>query len=200
MTRRFLTRSVRTALVTLALLLPLLVLSAAAQPARPTETFDLVLYGEQLNDVSEHVQLKSNPWRRDAWIAVGQRHRTACTGSSSVYVLRALPTGEYLGQDVRENYIALKIAGLQSQEALRAAYALPLADPLDEDACQRIAHLVATDPATVRHLSLASHVRPRPVSLSGPEPFIEHLEAPVRHRKPGVMEVEWLEILFNPDI
>lgn len=49
----------------------------------------------------------------------------------------------------------------------------------------------------VRRHSVALHVRPRPVQLSADTPFIEHLEAPIRHRKPGVMEVEWLEILFQ---
>lgn len=193
-------RTLLAGLAILTLALPSMSGSALAQPAPPTETFDLVLYGENLNDVSEQVQLKSNPWRKDEWVPVGDRHPTACGGSPSVRVLRALPTGEYLGQDVRENYVALKIPALSSESVLRAGYALPSADTLDGDACRQIAHLIATDPATIRRHSLASHVRPRPASLSGPEPFIEHLEAPIRHRKPGVMEVEWLEILFNEDI
>lgn len=184
-------------LASLLLLLLLVPRSATAQPAPPTETFDLVLYGDQLGDVSDHVQLKSNPWRSDEWVAIGQKHRTACTGQTSVRVLRALPAGEYLGRDIRENHIALKVAATASEGALRAAYALPSADALDGAACRRIAELVRTDPAAMRGHSLASHVRPRPVSLSGPKPFIEHLEAPIRHRKPGVMEVEWLEILFG---
>lgn len=173
--------------------------AVSAQPSPPIETFDLVLYGDELRGVGEHVRLKSNPWRRDAWIAVGRQRHVACAEHPSVAVLPNLPTPEYLGQDVRENYVALKIVPMDGSPELRAAYALPSADTLKEDSCNRIVDLIASDPAVVRRHSLASHTRPRPVSLSGRRPFIEHLEAPIRHRKPGVMEVEWLEILFAPE-
>ena len=61
-----------------------------------------------------------------------------------------------------------------------------------------LARLVATEPAVVRRHSLAVYERPRPARLRPGTPFIDHVEAPVRHRKPGVTEVEWLELLFQP--
>jgi hypothetical protein len=117
-----------------------------------------------------------------------------------VHVVPDHSTARYLGQDIRENYIALKITTTQDdpEGTLRAAYAVPTAERYDDATCKRLAALIAKQPGAVRRHSLASHVRPRPAALSGAS-FVEHLEAPIRHRKPGVMEVEWLEILFRPE-
>lgn len=182
----------------LALLAPGL---SAAQPTSSVETFDLVLFGTGLSPSAQEITLKTNPWRGDAWTPVPTTNGPApCASSSALRVVPGLPTARYLGQDVRENYVALKISPFSEDPngQLRAAYALPSVDTLGAAACERLVTLIETDPATVRRHSLAAHVRPRPATWSVDTPLIEHLEAPVRHRKPGVMEVEWLEILFAP--
>lgn len=183
-------------------LLLLVVGHATAQPTSPVDTFDLVLYGNDLAPSSQQVDLKTNPWRGNSWTAVAPSPSSApCTSQPQLRVVPGLSTGRYLGQDVREHYVALKISTSQDEPdgRLRAAYALPSADTLNPRTCERLATLIETDPSAVRRHSLAAYARPRPASLSAEAPFIEHLEAPIRHRKPGVMEVEWLEILFAPE-
>lgn len=173
----------------------------SAQPTPPVDTFDLVLFGTGL-DASHEIALKTNPWRSDSWTPIGESDRSStCTAQPGLRVVPGLSTARYLGQDIRENYIALKITTgrADADGALRAAYALPSTDTMNAAACERLADLIASFPSTVRRHSVALHVRPRPAPLSAEGPFIEHLEAPIRHRKPGVMEVEWLEILFRPE-
>lgn len=99
--------------------------------------------------------------------------------------------------DIRENYVALKVVSEAKGGALRSAYAVPSADKFDSNDCDEIARLIETRPMVVRRHSLAAYERPRSVPLHPDTPFIDHIEAPVRPRKPGVMEVEWLEILFR---
>jgi hypothetical protein len=174
----------------------------AAQSARPVDHFDLVLVGRHLNAPTHQIALKTNPWRSNAWIPTPPPEKSfACRAHPQVHVVSGLSTARFLGQDIRENYVALKITTTSTDAAgtLRAAYALPASDALGDATCDRLATLIATDPATVRRHSVASHVRPRPASLTVDTPLIEHLEAPVRYRKPGVMEVKWLKILFRPD-
>lgn len=180
--------------------LPGIVPLAAAQPAPPVEHFDLVLFGTDLDASAHRVALKTNPWRSDAWRPVGTSGGSSpCPAHPRLRVVPNLPAARYYGQDIRENYVALKIKTTRSNVdgTLRAAYALPSADTLDAAACEYLADLIASSPSTVRRHSVALHVRPCPAQLSAEAPFIEHLEAPIRHRKPGVMEVEWLEILFG---
>ena len=175
---------------------------SAAQPTPPVDTFDLVLLGRQLDAPAHTIALKTNPWRSDQWTSIySEGNPEACPTQPRLHVIPDLSSARYLGQDIRENYIALKITTTQDEpdDTLRAAYALPSTQPLSETACERLESLITTDPATVRRYSLASHVRPRPASLTADASLIEHLEAPIRHRKPGVMEVEWLEILFRPE-
>ncbi|MFB6272623.1 MAG: hypothetical protein ABEL51_06985 [Salinibacter sp.] len=174
---------------------------SAAQPTPPVDTVDLVLVGQHLEAPTHTIAVKTNPWRSNRWTSVRKRGTSgACPSQPRLHVIPGLSAARFLGQDIRENYIALKITATEDADGtLRAAYALPSTLPLDRAACERLALLIATDPATVRRHSVASHVRPRPARLSADAPLIEHLEAPIRHRKPGVMEVEWLEILFRPE-
>ena len=167
---------------------------AVGQSTPPVETFDLVLVGDSLTPSAHRVSLKTNPTAGARWTSLGDAR---CTGTERLMVLPDLSTERYVGQDLRENYIALKMTTEMEGGLLRAAYAVPSADRMDADACTRLARLVREQPMTVRRHSLAVYERPRPVRLRPGTPFIDHVEAPVRHRKPGVMEVEWLEILFR---
>jgi hypothetical protein len=173
-----------------------------AQPTSSVDTFDLVLFGAGLTPSAQEIDLKTNPWRGDAWTPVSTTDNPVpCASSPTLRVVSGLPTDRYLGQDLRENYVALKLSTARDEAdgQLRAAYALPPVDTIDAAACERFVTLIETNPSTVRRHSLAAHVRPRPAPLSADAPLIEHLEAPIRHRRPGVMEVEWLEILFAPE-
>lgn len=194
-------RNILSACLALGLLTLLAAPPATAQPTPPVESFDLVLYGANLAPQNHHVELKSNPWRGDAWIDVGDGSQPPCPKQSNLRVFPELSAQEYLGQDIRENYVALKITAkrAKTEGTLRAVYALPSAHSLDAEACRSLADLITSSPSAVRRHSIALHTRPRPASLSTETPFIEHLEAPIRHRKPGVMEVKWLEILFSSD-
>jgi hypothetical protein len=163
--------------------------------------FDLILVGSDLDPTTHRVALKTNPKQGGAWPPVAPSARAVrCTAQPGLRVIPNLSGARFLGQDIRENYIALRITTTRAAATgtLRAAYAVPSVDTLDAAGCERLATVIAEEPARVRRHSVATHVRPRPAQLSVEAPFIDHLEAPVRPRKPGVMEAKWLEILFSP--
>lgn len=167
---------------------------ASAQPASSASTFDLILVGDSLAPSVHHVELRTNPADGGTWTPIeGAR----CPGTKRLMVLPNQPVQRLLGQDVRENYLALKIRSETSGGSLRAVYAVPSAGKVDAEDCGKIARLIRTQPRVVRRSSLANYERPRPTRLQAGTPFIDHAESPVRHRKPGVTEVEWLEILFR---
>lgn len=172
---------------------------AAAQPTSPVKHFDLVLVGSDLDPTTHRVALKTNPKRGGAWTPVAPSARPArCPSQPGLRVIPNLSVARFLGQDIRENYIALRVTtrGTAATGTLRAVYAVPSVDTLNAAGCERLATVIAEEPARVRRHSIATYVRPRPAQLSAEAPFLDHLEAPIRPRKPGVMEVEWLELLF----
>lgn len=168
--------------------------TSRAQPAPAVDTFDLVLVGDSLSASDHGVSLKTNPTVGETWERLTE---VRCEERSRLLVFPAQSTDRYLGQDIRENYLALKVSAEVGGGTLRAAYAVPTVDDLDVEACAHLSQLTTTEPLTVRQHSLAVYERPRPAQLRPEETFIDHIEAPIRHRKPGVMEVEWLEILFG---
>lgn len=167
-----------------------------AQSAPPVDTFDLVLVGEALTAADHRVEMKTNPAEGGRWTVLDE---SRCGDTGRLLVLPGRLVARYVGQDIRENYLALKVTAETGGSTLRAAYAVPSLDDFGAAACARLARLVETRPMTVRRHSLAAYERPRPVRLRPGTPFIDHVEAPVRHRKPGRREVEWLEILFRQD-
>jgi hypothetical protein len=169
--------------------------TASAQSGIPADSFDLVLVGDSLDPAVHRVALKTNPSAGEAWTLLDD---VRCADTERLLVLPDRSTRRYVGQDIRENYVALQITSTAAGGTLRAAYAVPSVDSMDAATCTRLARLVQNRPMTVRRRSLAVYERPRPASLRPDTSFIDHVETPVRHRKPGVMEVEWLEILFRP--
>jgi len=182
-------------------------LPALAQPTVPTEeqkrspgpapadTFDLVLVGDRLSADAHQAALAPNPGQPRTWTPLDGAQ---CRGTPHLLVVPGLPTARYLGQDIRENYLALRITTQDRADGgLRAAYAVPHVGPFDAAACRRLLRLVRTEPQMVRRHSWAAYERPRPAPLRPGTPFLDHVEAPVRHRKPGVVEVEWLNVLFS---
>lgn len=168
--------------------------SVEAQPVSSIDSFDLVLMGDSLRPSTHTVKVRSNPTAGETWTAL---ENPQCAETGRVLVFPNQSAQRYLGQDIRENYVALKVLAEAKGGALRSAYAVPSVDKFDSNDCDEIARLIETRPMVVRRHSLATYERPRAVPLHPDTPFIDHIEAPVRHRKPGVMEVEWLEILFR---
>jgi len=169
---------------------------AAAQSGPPIDQFALVLIGDRVSPDAHRVALKTNPTRGNSWTALDE---VRCRRTDGVLVFPGRSTARYYGQDRRENHLILRVTSTSnaSQGRLRAVYALPPADEWTEAACTQLIRLVQSEPQTVRRHSLAVYERPRPAILTSDQPFVDHVEAPIRHRKPGVMEVEWLNILFQ---
>ena len=167
----------------------------AAQSNTSIDQFDLLLVGDQLSPNTHQVGLRTNPTQGGSWTTLGE---TRCAGAEGVLVFPDLSRARYYGQDRRENHLSLRITTTSTspQGRLRAVYAVPH-DDWSDAACTQLARLVRSDPQIVRRHSLATYERPRPAPLTSEEPFIDHVEAPIRHRRPGVMEVEWLNILFQ---
>jgi hypothetical protein len=171
-----------------------------AQSGPAVETFDLVLVGDHLRAEAHRVALKTNPTTGASWTVLEE---TRCPRTNQLLVLSDLSATRYLGQDIRENHLTLRITTPSSTEdargALRAVYAVPSTEPIDTAACAQLARLARTTPQALRRHSLAIYERPRPASLRAGTPFLDHVEAAVRHRKPGVVEVEWLNVLFGKE-
>ena len=165
----------------------------AAQSNPSFDRFDLILVGDQLSPAVQQVELRTNPTQGGSWTSPGE---TRCAEVGGVLVIPDCASARYYGQDRRENHLSLRITTTEnaSQRRLRAVYAVPHNDWTNAT-CTQLARLVRSDPQTVRRYSLATYERPRPARLTSEEPFIDHIEAPIRHRRPGVMEVEWLNIL-----
>lgn len=172
----------------------------AAQPGPPVASFDLVLVGDHLHAETHRVALKTNPAEGAAWTSLPDAR---CPRTFGLMVLPNLSVARYLGQDVRENHLSIRITARSSpddaQGTLRAMYAVPSLDSISAAACARLARLVRTAPQKLQRYSLATYERPRPASLRTGTPFLNHIEAPVRHRRPGLAEVEWLNILFGTE-
>ena len=171
-----------------------------AQSGPAVETFDLVLVGDHLRAEAHRVALKTNPTTGASWTVLEE---TRCPRTNQLLVLSDLSATRYLGQDIRENHLTLRITTPSSTEdargALRAVYVVPSTEPIDTAACAQLARLARTTPQALRRHSLAIYERPRPASLRAGTPFLDHVEASVRHRKPGVVEVEWLNVLFGKE-
>lgn len=163
--------------------------------------FDLVIFGSGLERNDPSLSLKTN-LRSDTpglWEApeTGEgmgRYRDR-QGEVTLAFTR-LPCDRYLGQDIRENYLALRLAS-GGESDLRAAYVLPHTGTAGDTLAEIVAGVIRSGPLRLERLSLAAFVSPRPKRLSPGDTLIEHLEMPVRGYPPGVREVEWLEILFG---
>lgn len=163
-------------------------------------TFHLLFYGRNLNTEQVKVQLKTNPRAGEAWTNILKEGNNVWSSESrELLVIENLSMENYFGQDIRENYIAVRLTSKaeDSQPEISAMYALPPNVDIDKSSHGWFIERLKNQPVKLREQILASHVRPRPHILQNGVPFTEHIEAPVRHFKPGVREVEWLELLFQ---
>ncbi|MCF8303142.1 MAG: hypothetical protein K9I94_07695, partial [Bacteroidales bacterium] len=161
-------------------------------------SFDLVIYGQHLG---EHlaVSVKANPKAGSEWQQLGEKENIFIGKDGELMIIQGLSLSRYFGQDIRENYIAIKLIpdAQDKTTGLAALYAVsPLAE-LDMQTGNQLKMLIENHPVKMKDGSLASYVRPRPYQLKNGKAFIGHIEAPVRHYKPGVREVQWLEVLFG---
>jgi hypothetical protein len=178
----------------------LLISSAAAQnTASETKQFNLVVFGNNLDAESTQVWLKENPGIDNNWIKLESGQKIS--GSENTYssiIYPGLSTEKFAGQDIRENYIAIKIRATDAQpQKIRAIYALPKNDGRPEEVKSKIHTAIKSHPNEIRKYSLASLLLPNPITIVNQEEVIEHVEMPVRHLKPGLQEVKWLDIIFQ---
>lgn len=171
----------------------------AQTPADQPSQFDLVIFGNNLDANTTEVWLKENPGSENNWqkLESGRTISDAKNGFTSI-LINNLSAEKFAGQDIRENHIAIKVstAASDKNQEIQAVYALPHAEYTEEDR-QKLHVAIQSDPEQVRKYSLANLVFPRAQSLSENREFTEHIEMPVRHLKPGVQEVKWLDILFE---
>lgn len=164
------------------------------------ESFNLLIYGRNLSLDEINLQLKTNPRSGETWTTISKEDKKAWKSENQkLLVIENLRMKTYFGQDIRENYVAirLKTKAKKYPPEVSAFYALPPEMDIDKPNAARLIKQIENQPMKVTDRALASHVRPRPYVLQTGEAYTEHIEAPVRRFKPGVREVEWLEILFR---
>lgn len=159
--------------------------------------FDLVIFGSNIDSNTE-VMLKENPGTKNSWqklessrlISDEQNEFTSLFFSN-------LSTEKFAGQDIRENYIAIKISpATGTEQNIQALYALPHVDH-SQNTLQKIHTAIQSHPEQIRKYSLGKLILPRAQSISGDSKFTEHIEMPVQHLKPGIQEVKWLNVIFS---
>ncbi|MEA1886048.1 MAG: hypothetical protein U9N72_02415 [Bacteroidota bacterium] len=161
-----------------------------------TISFDLVVYGKGLQPGDIRVSLKSNPVFGDRWEVAGEGIEKIYH-DSKLLILKELIKSRYLGQDIRENYISARLMNTgERQIMVSAVYALPSSDYNGANILSALSEAIEERPHEIKKHSLASHVRPHPLIIETGKSWTEHIEAPVKLLKPGLREVEWLDILF----
>lgn len=185
-----------------------------AQPEQSQEHFHLILFGDHLARENLQISLKTNPGYGEEWQKLGKQ-RDGASQDGRFLKYNDLSLEKYFGHDIRENYLPLRITwqgdGSESGKASRGAAKSPEKESIKIRAVYVVAadgeasgwswsqwkEKITRDPAAVKSSSMASHVRPSPQRMHPGRAWTIHVEAPVRHLKPGVQEVKWLDILFR---
>lgn len=172
-------------------------IGSAQTPAELPAKFDLVIFGNNL-DFTTEVFLNENPGIEAKWHKLDSAHVISDEEDEFTSLLfSSLSTKKFAGQDIRENYIAVKISSVvDSIQHIQALYAFPHIN-YSSNKLQAIHTAIHTEPKRMRKFSLGTLIFPRPQLISGQNGFTEHVEMPVRHLKPGVQEVKWLDIIFR---
>ncbi len=161
------------------------------------ETFDLVIYGSNLNTNEIEILVKTNPQYGEQWDTISQNNGKInfyTDNSQKLLKISGLSMAKYFGQDIRENCIGIKVRSLEQEplSKITAFYALPSGEFEKENLVELIE---SHDPALLDQC-LARTIRAMPLKLDTVSYYTEHIEAPIRHKKPGKQEVKWLNILF----
>lgn len=166
-------------------------------PLQSTDRFDLVVYGVDLDRAEHEVFLRTNLDFGSEWVSLGTLGDTASRSDETwtAVVFFDLSTERFLGQDFRESYLHLRIITRDGAPGSRvsAFYATPHVDR-SLVRPQQLQRLIEDDPLAVERTSLASHVQPKPAELQPGVHYIEYIRAPMKHTKPGVMEVKQLQV------
>lgn len=188
---------------------------AVAHPGdtlRRAARFDLWIYGRGLEDGHHDLLLKRNPWTGGGWESVRRgesaaerdppdhedaaAHRSGADEGWGARVVGGLPRSRFLGQDLRVGGLTLKLVAGDTVR-VAAVFAMPHRLPADSGTADSVASLLERARGRVRAASLAHHVYPHPVSLGRGDTLVLRVEGRVRDRKPGVLEVEWLDLLWR---
>lgn len=161
--------------------------------------FDLVIFGRNLVQAESEIWLKNNPWQGDTWVRLEEEFAVSVSedpdSEYSMITVSGIPANRYIGGDLRERYLAVRIRTHERGAVLHAVYAVP---HIRHPGVESLFFQIRNQPMDVQALSLANHVWPRPHILEPGTVTTEHAEAPVRHLKPGIQEVKWLDVLFIP--
>lgn len=173
---------------------------AAARPdaarGQADQRFDLLVYGLDLNRGDHEVFLRTNLDFGHEWESIG---RIAADGASGdrwgTAVFPGLSGERFLGQDVRENYVDVRIVTTGGADGahLAALYAMPHA-PRARGGTAQVTRLIEDDPTAVERRSFMSLVHPKPVALRAGAEYVGHVIGSVKHSGPGIKEVEQLKI------
>lgn len=169
--------------------------SAFAQMPELPEQFDLAVFGQDLHASKIQVWLKENPGINNNWVKLDNGKTVTSTDDPfTTIIYQGLSTDKFAGQDLRENYVAIKIKTKGRRSAqIRAAYALPAIGQVMD----RLHKAIQYHPTKIKEHSMGSLVFPRPQRVTNKKTFVQHIEMPVRHLKPGVQEVRWLDVIFS---
>lgn len=172
-------------------------LGMAQSTSHQSSQFNLVIFGDNLETNSIEIRLKVNPGTEQHWQKVEEKANRYSDSEYTTLTYKGLSSEKYAGQDIRENYIAVKIRVLNKNETkVRGLYALPHLE-CSQNNLEKIHEAIKSSPEQIHKHTIAKVVYPRPQSLSADKDFTEHIEMPVRHLKPGVQEVRWLDIIFS---
>lgn len=194
---------------TLILLVQILLFSGMVSPVHGQEIegeFALLIYGQNLRGTDVEIELMKNPGLDNHWIAVNQRqidqYSSKVTERMQLLVITGLSSEEFVGQDIRENYISLRIKNVSQDKAdsvlFRGAWAVNKSSEIvRKDKVSQWSNWIRHEPEKLRHRSFAQTVYPKNRPIPSNTSLIEHIELPVRHLKAGLQEIEWLEMLFS---
>ena len=178
-------------------LLFLLIISTSGFVQMPDlpKQFDLAVFGQDLHASNVQVWLKENPGINNNWVKLDNEKAVTSTDDSlTTIIYQGLSTDKFAGQDLRENYLAIKIKKKGRQTAqIRAAYALPTIKQRTDN----LHKAIQSHPGKIKKHSIGSLVFPIPQRITNKKTFVEHIEMPVRHLKPGIQEVRWLDVIFS---
>ena len=194
--------------------------AAGKDRSREAKQIDLVVFGDSLGDRHLQFFLKSNPGFGEKWERAYAAGQPEVSADGRFVAIRGLSRERFFGQDIRKNHLALQLrygdtglddagddpkydsaGGSEScseneQVWIRAVYVVGSAKA-PEWPWEKWLERIGRDPSGVKERSLGSYVRPRPLHLEPGQRRTLHVRAPVRHLKPGVQEVKWLDILFR---
>ncbi len=177
----------------------------AGSPSSPG-TIDLLLFGKGWEAEAVEVSLLENPGVDKNWVSLtkGEPYETKNfrTSDATLTVIRDMDARRFVGQDIRENYVALRLKARQGTGAgqiyFRSAWVVEHAGELEEEKLKRWMENIRQKPLKMKEQSIATLIYPRSKRLEPGQFYIDHIELPVRHLKAGVQEVRWLDILFAP--